>query len=205
MELTEESRFNSEDFLQCFLDVSQLVIELVRAKRRNIVVTPCMAADEVSSVVASDQVFRLIVDAIPVVSVDEESRFRVVVGENLFDFLSVRVLFTTRRISSHFTQEVEPHEIVTYRSVIESESELTLILTSRDNSVRRAFLERSFFGFRQLECPFCEVEITSVESVETSGSSYHRGKGGGSEEGCESERAHVDRVQVTEAGGLVER
>jgi hypothetical protein len=164
-----------------------------------------MATDEMSSVVASDEIFCLIVDAIPVVSVDEESRFRVVVGENLFNFLPVRVLFTTRRISSEFITGGSHHGIVTCGSVIESESKLTLILASRDNSVRRAFLERSFFGFRQLECPFCEVEITSVESVETSGSSYHRGKGGGSEEGCESERAHVDRVQVMEAGGLVER
>jgi len=85
----------------------------------------------------------------------------------------------------------------TYRTIVESKSELTLVPAGRDDSVRRSFLQGTLLEVAELE-RLVLGSVATFESIESSGSGEDRGKGSGSEEGCEGERAHVVEMKVVE-------
>jgi len=64
-----------------------------------------------------------------------------------------------------------------------------LVPAGRDNSIRRSFLQGTLLEICKLKRLFFN-EITRFKGVESSGGGEYGRDGGGSEESCESERAH---------------
>ena len=85
----------------------------------------------------------------------------------------------------------------TYRTIVESKSELTLVPAGRDDSVRRSFLQGTLLEVAELE-RLILGSVATFKSIKSSGGGEYGRERGGSEEGCKGERAHIVEMKVVE-------